>query len=223
MARKGSGDRRNKRGGAKAPADEEKVVDLNAKRGRGRPKGSGAKATEAPASDRKVSSKDNGAPVEQATVLRHVGIIAALEEQQRKIVSKIRNARKDAKNDGVPMKSLDRARALLAMTKEEHRIQHNNDVLMMRYLSVPLGAQMSLFDREVEEVSDETTERRAEEEGMIAAKRGLSATDNPHDINGLAGRAWAKGYTAGQAEMRAALEKTTGREKAAEGAIGKPH
>lgn len=223
MARRGSGDRRIKRGGAKAPADEEKVVDLNAKRGRGRPKGSGAKATEAPASDRKVSSKDNGAPVEQATVLRHVGIIAALEEQQRKIVSKIRNARKDAKNDGVPMKSLDRARALLAMTKEEHRVQHNADVLMMRYLSVPLGAQMSLFDAESAPLDDDRIEREAEQEGMIAAKRGLSATDNPHDLNALAGRAWAKGYAGGQAEMREALGRTTGRQQEAEGAGGKPH
>ena len=183
MARKPAGEKAGKGAGKKKGAETtaDNVVPLNA-------------GKEAPASDRKVSTKHNSPEASQETLLRHAGILNAKKAAADKASASYRSARKSAKDEGCNLGDLDAAMKLLKLTTVEARQKHNRLATYLRWLGAPIGEQMSLFDDEGGEITIERVIAEAGAEGRMAASRGEFASANPHDPNSDAGRAWAEEY-----------------------------
>lgn len=150
--------------------------------------------------------KDHNGGMTQQTLLRHVGAIRKLTEDKDKAVAKIRAARKQAKDDGVDLKMLDRVMAEQAMTSDELIEHHNKLVAYRRFMSMPIGTQMSFLDAVEGELTPERIKAEAKSEGEQAGLRGEGVDKNPHDPNSDAGRAWLDGQEIGQQKMRDAME-----------------
>lgn len=147
----------------------------------------------------------NGGDVSPETFMRNVGLITKAKDAVEKATAAYRNARKKAKDDGCVLAEVDQVVREAAMDPEELRQKHNRLVTYRRYIGLPIGTQLSLLDPDGGEITEEKIVARAESEGKLAASRGEFASVNPHDLNGIAGRAWAKGWDDQQALMRGAL------------------
>lgn len=139
------------------------------------------------------------------TLLRHVAAIRRLTQAKDDAVNKIRNARKQAKDDGIDLKTLDRVMREQFTPPEELLADHNKLVSYRRFLALPIGAQMSFLDPIQGEITPERIKAEAKSEGEQAGLRGEGVDRNPHDPNSDAGRAWLDGQEIGQQKMRDAM------------------
>jgi ribosome modulation factor len=167
-----------------------------------RPKGSKNKPKD-PAGSQENPRKTVDTNVSEALALSHLRKIVAAEKKKDEAVNALRTVRKAAKADGVDLKTMDAVRHLAKLQEFEVAAHFNSIGLYARWLSLPIGAQMPLF--EVEEITEETVAAKAFDRGKHAGKLGEGAQANPYSLSTPAFDSWEQGWREGQDALLAGV------------------
>ena len=142
-----------------------------------------------------------------ATFHKHVALIGAKKALLDVAKSEHKKSRQAAKADGILLKDLDRALIVADMTTDEQRQYLNTQAAYLKWLKVPIGSQMSMFDAtdfmDDADTIEEETLTTAEGAGFRDGLKGKG--ENPHEGNTPAGQAWMKGNHDGADQRRQAL------------------
>ncbi len=122
----------------------------------------------------------------------------AIESAERKKdtgVTGVRNARKTAKEAGMPLRAFDFVRKNLQGFTEPEIVEFCNDIIMCaKYLSVPKVKDLDLFS--VSDMTEEANLEHAREQGDVAGRMGISSDANPWPLDVPMGREWANAHMA---------------------------
>lgn len=117
------------------------------------------------------------------------------------IMGTYREARKKAKDMGLPGWLIDAGLKVLAGKIEGHEIEANQRLLQRVYRALGVAFQMNLFGQ------DAALGDKALADGYRAGIKAVNSTDNPHDLNTEAGQMWLEGWHLGQRRHRDALTR----------------
>lgn len=154
---------------------------------------------------RVLNAGHNGGVTEN-TFFHHLKVMDDLDRQKASLMSKIKNAKKQAKDDGINMKVFDAVRTMRAVSQEELARELDITFAFMKYLKMPVAQQLapidiSLVDESIADLSDEERAAKWENDGFIAGRSGTNKSDCPHqDPNSPAAKSWVEGWERGQAE-----------------------
>lgn len=144
--------------------------------------------------------KDHNGGLTGDTVAKHVRAMAAAQKLIADGKDAEKAAKKAAKDDGVPVKELERALADSRMDPQALVDRENRYISMLKLLRAPVGTQFSFLD-DVDDSAALTAEQLNKKWHNEGYQAGISAKNRdtcPHDPNSEAGRAWGEGYAEGQ-------------------------
>ncbi len=167
------------------------------KRGRGRPAGSKNATPKVLNGDPKPGEPLNN--VTESTVLQYVAKLKAAIAKKDIAVNAIRSIRKQAKGDGIELKTVDSMLHLSTLDEHELTAMFNSQVAYAKYMEIPVFSQLTMFD--TPDIDEESVAERAFSKGLKSGKLGENATENPYDAASAAGQRWLKGYGEGQAKL----------------------
>jgi len=159
-----------------------------------------AKAPKKPKLKKAVKDVTN---VSEDRIRRFVSEMVRLTAEKNELVSEIRLLRKNAKDDGVDLKAVDRVMRMAKMTEDEQKREHDITVAYARHLHLPIGTQLS-FLSDMPDLStamtDEQKRQKWFDHGFSTSLLGGARTENPHLPETAEGVAWFDGYQAQQTE-----------------------
>ena len=140
----------------------------------------------------------------QEEFLQYVARHVVLEGEIDKLKKKKNLMRREMKNAGIDCQTFDAIRKLHGLGDEAIEDQMRQTVRYLRFMNLPIGAQVGFFDEQPAEQSEELNEK-AFKEGRVAGMMGANMDDNHHELNTDAGQEWQKGYNEGQTVLKQQL------------------